>query len=70
MQSFPNLWVVQKRILLIDAHVSRIWADNNNSGSNNRKYKGATFYFTLPVVYMNGQRRGGEEERLVNDQLQ
>jgi hypothetical protein len=37
-----------------------IWAENNDSsGSNNREYEGATFYFTLPVVYMNGERSGG-----------
>ena len=71
MRSFPNLGVVQKCILLIDAHRSMIWAENNDSsGSNNRECEGATFYFTLPVVYMNGERSVGEEGRLVNDQLQ
>jgi signal transduction histidine kinase len=35
---------------IIEAHGGRMWAENNNNGSNNRKQEGATFYFTLPVV--------------------
>ncbi|HEX2231350.1 MAG TPA: HAMP domain-containing sensor histidine kinase, partial [Nitrososphaeraceae archaeon] len=51
---------------IIEAHGGKMWAENNNS---DRKYKGATFYFTLPVVNINEQI--GEEDKeagLVNDQ--
>src|SRR5919112_3568263 len=45
---------------IIEAHGGRMWAENNNNNSNNNsdiKNKGATFYFTLPVVDMNEQTR-------------
>ena len=52
---------------IIEAHGGKMWAENNNS---DRKHKGATFYFTLPVVNMIEERRGEKEEAsLVNDQL-
>jgi signal transduction histidine kinase len=55
---------------IVEAHGGRMWAENNN---NDRKHKGATFYFTLPVVDMNERTREEEQEkkqeaRLVNDQ--
>jgi signal transduction histidine kinase len=50
---------------IVEAHGGRMWANNNNNDSD-RKHKGATFYFTLPVVDMNEQTRE-EEARLVND---
>ena len=58
---------------IVEEHGGKIWAENNsNNGSNSDgKHKGATFYFTLPVVAMSEER--GEEKkevRLVNDQLQ
>jgi signal transduction histidine kinase len=57
---------------IVEAHGGRMWAENNNDHSDNRKHQGATFYFTLPVLDMNEQTREGNEEeeaRLVNDQL-
>jgi signal transduction histidine kinase len=52
---------------IIEAHGGRMWAENNNN--SDRKYKGATFYFTLPVVNMNEHTMEDKEEevRLVND---
>ena len=32
---------------IIEAHAGKIWAENNN---NNGKNKGATLYFSLPLV--------------------
>jgi two-component system, OmpR family, sensor histidine kinase VicK len=52
---------------IIEAHGGKMWAENNNN--SDRKHKGATFYFTLPVVNINEQI--GEEDKeagLVNDQ--
>ena len=37
---------------IIEAHNGSMWAENNNNNSD-RKHKGATFYFTLPVVNIN-----------------
>jgi signal transduction histidine kinase len=55
---------------IIEAHSGRMWAENNNNDSD-RKHKGATFYFTLPVVNINEHRRKDDKEaRLVNDQRQ
>jgi two-component system sensor histidine kinase VicK len=44
---------------IIEAHGGRMWAENNNNDDDDydRKNKGATFYFTLPVVDMNKQTR-------------
>jgi signal transduction histidine kinase len=51
---------------IIEAHGGKMWAENNNS---DRKHKGATFYFTLPVMNTNLTERGEKEEaRLINDQ--
>jgi signal transduction histidine kinase len=50
---------------IVEAHGGKIWAENNSDG------KGASFYFTLPVMDMDEQTREDKEEaRLVNDQLQ
>jgi signal transduction histidine kinase len=57
----------------VEAHGGKIWAENNNnySSDSDRKHKGATFYFTLPVAAMSEERREEKNEvRLVNDQLQ
>jgi signal transduction histidine kinase len=59
---------------IIEAHGGKMWAENNNNNNKDEhsdgKNKGATFYFTLPVVDMNEQTREEEEEaRIVNDQL-
>ncbi|MDQ3969307.1 MAG: HAMP domain-containing histidine kinase, partial [Thermoproteota archaeon] len=54
---------------IVEAHGGKIWAENNNN--SDRKHKGATFYFTLPVVNINEQTREEDKEaRLVNDQRQ
>jgi len=58
---------------IVEEHGGKIWAENNSNNDSNSdgKHKGATFYFTLPVVAMSEER--GEEKkevRLVNDQLQ
>jgi signal transduction histidine kinase len=58
---------------IIEAHSGRMWAENNNNDDDDsdRKHKGATFYFTLPVADMNKQTREEKEgARLVNDQRQ
>ena len=57
---------------IVEAHGGKMWAENNNKGSgSDRKHKGATFYFTLPVVSMTELRMGEEKEvRVVNDQRQ
>jgi signal transduction histidine kinase len=55
---------------IIEAHGGRMWAENNNNNNSDRKHKGATFYFTLPVVNMNEhtiEDKEEEEVRLVND---
>jgi signal transduction histidine kinase len=31
---------------IVEAHDGKIWAENNN----NQEKKGATFYFTLPII--------------------
>src|SRR5215217_3370492 len=57
---------------IIEAHGGKMWAENNrDEGSDSEtKYKGATFYLTLPVADVIEERRGEKEEaRLVNDQL-
>jgi signal transduction histidine kinase len=36
---------------IIEAHGGRMWAENGNN--SDRRHKGATFYFTLPIVDMN-----------------
>jgi signal transduction histidine kinase len=58
---------------IIEAHGGKMWAENNSDdGSDSEtKHKGATFYFTLPVVSMAELRMGESKEvRLVNDQPQ
>jgi two-component system sensor histidine kinase VicK len=53
---------------IVEAHSGKMWAENNNNNSD-RKHKGATFYFTLPVVNINEQTREEDKEaRLVNEQ--
>ena len=55
---------------IVEAHGGKMWAENNNSYSG-RQDKGATFYFTMPVVGTAELRTGEENEaRLVNDQRQ
>jgi signal transduction histidine kinase len=37
---------------IVEAHGGKIWAENNNNNGSDsdRKHKGATFYFTLPIM--------------------
>jgi signal transduction histidine kinase len=64
---------------IIEAHSGRMWAQNNNNNNNgfgfdlNRQLRGATFYFTLPVVSktMTELRTEEKEEaKVINDQRQ
>jgi signal transduction histidine kinase len=58
---------------IIEAHGGKMWAENNSDeGSDSEtEHKGATFYFTLPVVNINEQTREqkNEEGRLVKDNI-
>ena len=55
---------------IVEAHGGKMWAENNNSYSD-RQDKGATFYFTMPVVGTAELRTGeAKEARLVNDKRQ
>jgi two-component system sensor histidine kinase VicK len=38
---------------IIEAHDGKMWAENNNNNSKDRKNDGATFYFTLPIRNMD-----------------
>jgi signal transduction histidine kinase len=63
---------------IVEAHGGKMWAQNNNNNDDdedgsdfNRQRRGATFYFTLPVVDMAELRMGEEKEAiLINDQRQ
>ena len=48
---------------IIEAHGGKMWAENNSVSSTDRKEKGATFYFTLPLK----NRTLTEEARPVNE---
>jgi signal transduction histidine kinase len=58
---------------IIEAHGGKMWAENNSDEGSGSKteHKGATFYFTLPVVNINEQTREqkNEEGRLVKDNI-
>jgi signal transduction histidine kinase len=63
---------------IIEAHSGRMWAQNNNNNNGfgfdlNRKLRGATFYFTLPVVSETTtelRTEEKEEAKVINDQRQ
>ncbi|HEU4824760.1 MAG TPA: sensor histidine kinase [Nitrososphaeraceae archaeon] len=56
---------------IIEAHGGKMWASNNNNNNSDGKHKGASFYFTLPVVNMNQlPREEKEEARSYNGPLQ
>ena len=67
---------------IIEAHSGRMWARNNNNNNNNnnefgfdlnRQLRGATFYFTLPVVSETTtelRTEEKEEAKVINDQRQ
>jgi signal transduction histidine kinase len=58
---------------IIEAHGGTMWAENNNlNGSDfDRQYRGATFYFTMPVVAkMERIMEVEKEAKLINDQRQ
>jgi two-component system, OmpR family, sensor histidine kinase VicK len=53
---------------IIEAHGGKMWVENNNKSSSNRKHNGATFYFTLPIMKDEFSDKGEKTEgRLVND---
>ena len=58
---------------IIEAHGGKMRAENNrDEGSHSEtEHKGATFYFTLPVVNINEQTREqkNEEGRLIKDNI-
>jgi two-component system, OmpR family, sensor histidine kinase VicK len=49
---------------IVEAHGGKMWAENNSVSSTDRKEKGATFYFTLPIKNTTSI----EEARPVNEQ--
>ena len=63
---------------IIEAHSGRMWARNNNNNNEfgfdlNRQLRGATFYFTLPVVSETTtelRTEEKEEAKVINDQRQ
>jgi signal transduction histidine kinase len=62
---------------IIEAHSGRMWAQNNNNNGFgfdlNRQLRGATFYFTLPVVSETTtelRTEEKEEAKVINDQRQ
>jgi signal transduction histidine kinase len=62
---------------IIEAHSGRMWAQNNNNNGFgfdlNRQLRGATFYFTLPVVSKTTtelRTEEKEEAKVINDQRQ
>ena len=64
---------------IIEAHSGRMWARNNNNNHNefefdlNRQLRGATFYFTLPVVSKTPTELRTEEKgeaKVINDRRQ
>ena len=38
---------------IIEAHGGKMWAHNNNNNINNGQERGATFYFSLPLMTNN-----------------
>jgi two-component system, OmpR family, sensor histidine kinase VicK len=58
---------------IIETHGGKMWAENNSDeGSDSEtEHKGATFYFTLPVVNINEQTREqkNKEGRLVKNNI-
>ncbi|MBD0360490.1 MAG: HAMP domain-containing histidine kinase [Nitrososphaeraceae archaeon] len=67
---------------IIEAHSGRMWAQNNDNNNNNNnefgfdvnsQLRGATFYFTLPVVSKTTTElriEEKEEAKVINDQRQ
>jgi signal transduction histidine kinase len=49
---------------IVEAHGGKMWAENNSVSSTDRKEKGATFYFTLPIKNTTSI----DEARPVNEQ--
>jgi signal transduction histidine kinase len=38
---------------IIESHGGKMWAHNNNNNINNGQERGATFYFSLPLMTNN-----------------
>jgi signal transduction histidine kinase len=54
---------------IIEAHGGKMWADNNNNMINNVEKRGATFYFTLPLVTNKIQSDSNENGNAISKQL-
>ncbi|HEY6883378.1 MAG TPA: HAMP domain-containing sensor histidine kinase, partial [Nitrososphaeraceae archaeon] len=46
---------------IIESHGGKLWAQNNNSMSNYVEKRGATFYFTLPLMTNNKMRNNNND---------
>ncbi|HEY5631864.1 MAG TPA: HAMP domain-containing sensor histidine kinase [Nitrososphaeraceae archaeon] len=46
---------------IIESHGGKLWAQNNNSMSNDVEKRGATFYFTLPLMTNNKIRNNNND---------
>jgi signal transduction histidine kinase len=53
----------------VEAHGGRIWAENNNAGKDDKE-KGATFYFSLPLIKKQKHQPGFREEVSYQQQQQ
>ena len=55
---------------IIESHGGRIWAENNNNADKDDKEKGATFYFSLPLIKKQKHQPSFREEVSYQQQQQ
>ena len=55
---------------IIEIHGGRIWAENNNNAGKDDKEKGATFYFSLPLIKKQKHQPSFREEVSYQQQQQ